>query len=128
MRKRGTAILPALRLCISRQLVGLAEKTSASAMLGSPALVVSHGVRLVSTPIGLPRSVRMEQPDRVENTIERRRAAAERMRGLFADVAPGRSLVDELIADRGAEAAAESRRRRPKPSETKAAAPHGYDL
>lgn len=40
--------------------------------------------------------------------IERRRAAAERMRGLFADVAPGRSLVDELIADRRAEAAAES--------------------
>jgi len=39
----------------------------------------------------------------------RRRAAAERMRGMFADVAPGRSLVDELIADRRAEARAESR-------------------
>jgi hypothetical protein len=38
-----------------------------------------------------------------------RLAAAERMHGLFADVAPGRSLVDELIADRRAEAAAESR-------------------
>lgn len=38
---------------------------------------------------------------------ERRRAAAERLRGLFADVAPDRSLVDELIADRRAEARAE---------------------
>jgi hypothetical protein len=41
--------------------------------------------------------------------VARRRAAAERMRGLFADVAPDRSLVDELIADRRAEAEAESR-------------------
>jgi hypothetical protein len=40
--------------------------------------------------------------------VERRRAAAERMRGLFADVAPDRSLVDEMITDRRAEAAAES--------------------
>jgi hypothetical protein len=36
-----------------------------------------------------------------------RRAAAERMRGMFAEVAAGRSLVDELIADRRAEARAE---------------------
>ena len=53
----------------------------------------------------------------VKATVERRRAAAERMRGLFADVAPGRSLVDELIAERRAEARAEdheddARRRR----------------
>lgn len=52
-----------------------------------------------------------------KSEIERRRAAAERMRGLFADVAPDRSLVDELISDRRAEAAAEggksaTRRRR----------------
>lgn len=39
--------------------------------------------------------------------VQRRRAAAERMRGLFVDLAPGRSLVDELIADRRAEARAE---------------------
>lgn len=44
-----------------------------------------------------------------KSEVERRRAAAERMRGLFADVAPDRSLVDELIADRRAEAEAESR-------------------
>jgi hypothetical protein len=31
------------------------------------------------------------------------------MRGLFADVAPDRSLVDELIADRRDEARAEDR-------------------
>jgi hypothetical protein len=37
----------------------------------------------------------------------RRRAAAERMRGLFADIAPGISLADELIADRRAEVRAE---------------------
>jgi hypothetical protein len=43
-----------------------------------------------------------------KSEIERRRAAGERMRGLFADVAPDRSLVDELITDRRAEAAAES--------------------
>jgi len=36
--------------------------------------------------------------------IERRREAAARLRGLFADVAPDRSLVDELIADRRSEA------------------------
>jgi len=44
-----------------------------------------------------------------KSEVERRRAAAERMRGLFADVAPDRSLVDELIADRRAEARVEAR-------------------
>jgi hypothetical protein len=39
-----------------------------------------------------------------EVETERRRAAAERMRGMFANLAPGRSLVDELIAERRAEA------------------------
>jgi hypothetical protein len=41
--------------------------------------------------------------------IERRRKAATRLRGLFADVAPDNSLVDELIADRRAEVQAEGR-------------------
>lgn len=41
--------------------------------------------------------------------IDRRRAAAKRLRGLFADVAPGQGLVDELIADRRVEAQAEGR-------------------
>jgi len=41
--------------------------------------------------------------------VERRREAAARLRGLFADVAPESSLVDELIADRRAEARAEGR-------------------
>jgi hypothetical protein len=45
----------------------------------------------------------------VELEVERRQAAAERMRGLFADVAPGRSLADELIAERRTEARAEDR-------------------
>jgi len=48
--------------------------------------------------------------------VAARKAAAERMRGMFAHLAPGRSLVDELIADRRAEARAEdldeARRRR----------------
>jgi hypothetical protein len=42
-----------------------------------------------------------------KSEVQRYRAAAERMRGLFADVASERSLVDELIADRRVEAAAE---------------------
>jgi hypothetical protein len=55
----------------------------------------------------------MAQAAKLTNAeIDRRRAAAERMRGLFADVAPGRSLVDELIADRRAEAQAEGRERK----------------
>jgi len=32
--------------------------------------------------------------------VKRRRKAAERLRGMFAHVAPGVSLADELIADR----------------------------
>lgn len=44
-----------------------------------------------------------------DSETERRRTAAARLRGLFADVAPGESLVDELIADRRAEAQAEGR-------------------
>jgi hypothetical protein len=52
-----------------------------------------------------------------DSEVQRRRAAAERMRGLFADLAPGRSLADELIADRRAEVrteelADEAKRRR----------------
>jgi hypothetical protein len=37
----------------------------------------------------------------------KRRAAAERTRGMFAHLAPGVSLADELIAERRAEAQAE---------------------
>ncbi len=44
-----------------------------------------------------------------ESEVARRQAAAERLRGLFADVALGESLVDELIAERRAEARAEDR-------------------
>lgn len=44
-----------------------------------------------------------------DGEIDRRRAAAKRLRGLFADVAPGQGLVDELIADRRVEAQAEGR-------------------
>jgi len=44
-----------------------------------------------------------------KSEIERRRAAAQRLSGLFADVAPGESLVDELIADRRSEVPAEDR-------------------
>lgn len=52
----------------------------------------------------------MAQATKLTNAeIERRRDAATRLRGLFADVAPDDSLVDELIADRRAEAQAEGR-------------------
>lgn len=36
-----------------------------------------------------------------------RKTAIERTRGMYAHLAPGRSMVDELIADRRAEARAE---------------------
>jgi hypothetical protein len=52
----------------------------------------------------------MAQAAKLTNAeIERRRDAATRLRGLFADVAPDDSLVDELIADRRTEAQAEGR-------------------
>lgn len=41
-------------------------------------------------------------------TLAERRAAIEYARGIIADLAPGRSLADELIAERHAEAAAEA--------------------
>ncbi len=44
-----------------------------------------------------------------ESDSARRQAAARRMRGLFADVAPERRLVDELLVERRAEAQAEDR-------------------
>ena len=44
-----------------------------------------------------------------EAVVKRRREAAEQMRGMFAHVAPGVSLADELIADRRAEVRAEER-------------------
>ncbi|HEU4906261.1 MAG TPA: hypothetical protein VFT19_09125 [Solirubrobacterales bacterium] len=44
-----------------------------------------------------------------EAVAKRRRAAAEQMRGMFAHVAPGVSLADELIADRRAEVRSEER-------------------
>lgn len=47
----------------------------------------------------------VSEPD--DSVAKRRRAAAEQMRGMFAHVAPGLSLADELIADRRAEVRAE---------------------
>lgn len=44
-----------------------------------------------------------------EAVVKRRRKAAEQMRGMFAHVAPGVSLAEELIADRRAEVRAEER-------------------
>lgn len=50
----------------------------------------------------MAQTVKHSESERV-----RRRAVAERMHGMFAHVAPGESLVDELIADRRAEGRAE---------------------
>jgi hypothetical protein len=44
-----------------------------------------------------------------ETDVERRRAIAERAKGMLSDLAPGRSLADELIAERRAEARREDR-------------------
>ena len=56
----------------------------------------------------------VSEPD--DSVAKRRRAAAEQMRGMFAHVAPGLSLADELIADRRSEVRAEeeAERRRDK--------------
>ena len=46
-------------------------------------------------------------PAKEDKAVVERRAAIERTRGIFAHVAPGESLVGELIADRRAEVRAE---------------------
>ncbi len=43
------------------------------------------------------------------STTAERRAAADRTRGMLADLAPGVSLSDEIVADRRVEAQAEDR-------------------
>jgi hypothetical protein len=45
----------------------------------------------------------------VDKAAVERQAAIERTRGMFAHLAPGQSLADDLIADRRAEARAEDR-------------------
>lgn len=42
-----------------------------------------------------------------QSAVERRAAAIERTSGMFANLAPGVSLADELVADRRAEVRAE---------------------
>lgn len=49
----------------------------------------------------------MTQATKPAKSSAKRRAAAERTRGMFAHLAPGVSLADELIAERRAEAQAE---------------------
>jgi hypothetical protein len=56
-----------------------------------------------------PTTPRRKQKSEVELEVERRRAAAERARGMLAHLAPGRSLSEELIANRREEARAEAR-------------------
>lgn len=51
----------------------------------------------------------MRQVSKLTKPALERLGAAQRLRGLFADIAPARSFVDELIADRRAEAEAEDR-------------------
>lgn len=49
------------------------------------------------------------QASKLTKSALERLEAAQRIRGLFADIAPSRSLVDELIANSRAEAEAEDR-------------------
>lgn len=67
MGKCLTAILPALRLHVGGQLVWLAEKASASPMLGPLALVVSHGARLSLRRV-VCHDLHVEEPDHIETT------------------------------------------------------------
>jgi hypothetical protein len=50
----------------------------------------------------------MAHATKASKSAVERRVAIERTRGMFAHLAPGESLADELIADRRAEARAES--------------------
>ncbi|MDQ2758869.1 MAG: hypothetical protein M3Y17_00110 [Actinomycetota bacterium] len=59
---------------------------------------------VTTTILGMAQVIRASESDSA-----RRQAAAQRMRGLFADVAPERRLVDELLVERRAEAQAEDR-------------------
>jgi len=58
----------------------------------------------------------MPRSAKAGKALANRRAAIERTRGMFAHLAPGESLADQLIADRRAEVHAEemqgTRRRR----------------
>jgi hypothetical protein len=56
----------------------------------------------------MARALRTSQPP-VELEVQRRQAAIDRTRGVLTPLAPGRSLVDELVAERRAEARAEKR-------------------
>ena len=49
----------------------------------------------------------MAHVSKAEKATAQRRAVIERTRGMFAHLAPGESLADELIADRRAEVHAE---------------------
>lgn len=51
----------------------------------------------------------MAHATKADNAATERQAAIERTRGMFAHLAPGESLADELIAGRRAEARAEDR-------------------
>jgi hypothetical protein len=48
-----------------------------------------------------------DAPQATKSVLERRRAAIDRTSGVLTRLAPGRSLVDELIAERRSEARAE---------------------
>lgn len=99
--QRGAVVLPALRLRVGRQLVRLAEKASASAMLGPLALVVSHGVRL-SPRRSVCHDLRVEQPDHIETPAwltmlckDGRKVSEEEIVALEAEHGPFRAADSE---------------------------------
>lgn len=89
------AALAALRAAASLASLGMVRRLLAQRPSG------------VYAPGTIDRMAHATKPARPE--VKRRREAAERMRGMFAHLAPGRNLSDELIADRRAEARAEDR-------------------
>jgi AbrB family looped-hinge helix DNA binding protein len=70
----------------------------------------------VVLPVALRERLGLKEGDKLVLTVQpdgsvkllSRREAVRRARGLFAHVAPGESLVDELIAERREEACRES--------------------
>jgi AbrB family looped-hinge helix DNA binding protein len=93
------------------------EKDEASAPAPTAYGVTMAARGRVVLPVEVRDSLQIKEGDRLTLVVEpdgsirllTTKAFIARLRGVFRHVAPGRSLVDELIADRRREAAAEER-------------------
>src|SRR6266516_1866196 len=93
--------------------VGLSDTWYDRAMDGTERYTIDLGERgRLVLPARLRRRLDLHPGDRLIVTVDAEgcvrivsaREQARRLRGLYRDLAPGRSLADELIAERGEEA------------------------